>query len=69
VPLDNSLADSQSNAGAAIVIPLVKPLEHTKNSVEVLGINSQPIVTDRKRPFVLLTFGGGDVNAGGVQNS
>ena len=62
VPLDNLLADRQSNSGAGELIPLVQPLKHAENFFEVLRVNSQSIVFHRKIPFLAAVLGGGDVD-------
>ena len=64
VPFDDLLADGQSDAGAGKLFPLVQPLEHPKNPVKVLRINSQSVVFHRKHPFIFSTAGDGDVHLG-----
>ena len=64
VPFDDLLADGQSDAGAGKLFPLVQPLEHAKDLVEVLRINSQSVVFHREDPFLPAMSGGGDVHLG-----
>jgi hypothetical protein len=51
VALDDFLADGQSDAGPVELFPFVQPLEHAKNPLEVLRLNSQSVVLHRKYPF------------------
>jgi len=62
VPLDNFLADGQSDAGARELVPFVQPLEHAKDLFEILRLDSQSIVLYRKYPLLLAILGGGDVH-------
>ena len=63
MPLDDLLADCESDAGAGKFLAFMQPLEHDKNSVEVLRIDSQAVIAHRESPFAPAIFGGGNVNA------
>src|SRR5688572_25596189 len=45
MPLDNLLADGQSDAGPGVLVPLVQTLEHSKNLLEVLRIDADSVVS------------------------
>ena len=64
VPFDDLLADRQPDAGAGELFSCVQALEHAKDLVEVLRINSQSVVFDRKYPFLRAISGGGEVYPG-----
>ena len=64
MPLDDLLADGQSDAGAGKLFALVQPLEHAENPFEVLRVDSQAVVLHRKYPLLSAVLGGGDVHAG-----
>ena len=48
MPLNNFLADGQANPGAGELVPFVQPLKHSEYLVEVLRIDSQPVVLHRE---------------------
>ena len=62
VPLDNLLADRQPDAGAGELLPLVQPLEHAEDPLEVLRSIPRPLSLHRKQPFLAALPGGGDMH-------
>ena len=49
IALDYALADRKTNARSRNRFPM-KPLEHSEDSLMVLGFDSDPIVRHRKEP-------------------
>src|SRR6266478_1242336 len=45
-------ADGQTDAGAGVFLARVKPLEHLKDTLEVLRLDADPVVLDGKHPSV-----------------
>ena len=64
VPLDDLLADSQSDAGARKLFPFVQPLKHAENSLKILRVNSQAVILHRECPLLSAILGGRDVYLG-----
>src|SRR5687767_10700860 len=52
VSFDNLFADRQPNARAGVLIARVESLEQHENALEVLRVNADAIVRDRKHPVV-----------------
>ena len=50
---DDLSADGQTDAGAGVLLARVKPLEHLKDALEVLRLDADPVVLDRKDPPVV----------------
>jgi hypothetical protein len=64
-PLQNFLANSQSDSRALELISSVQPLEKDKDTFKVLGGNAQAIVAHGKNPFIVIVFRSRDVYARG----
>jgi len=45
-------ANGQSDARARVILARVEPLEHLKDAFEVLRLDADPIVLNRKNPFI-----------------
>ena len=56
--LKNPLTDSQTDARSFILSPTMEALKDQKDTVEILGIDANPIVGNGKNPFPILEAGG-----------
>ena len=54
----HAAADGQSNAGAGIPCLVMQALEYFKDALVMLGLDTDPVVPDRKGPLVPIAFGG-----------
>src|ERR1700724_4707847 len=60
-PLQNLLANGQSDSGTLELFLPVQPLEKDEDLFKVLRVNSHPIVSHGKDPFLATVFRGRDV--------
>src|ERR1700724_2760656 len=60
-PLQNLLANGQSDSGALELVSPVQPLEKNEDPLKVLRFNPQAIVPHGKDPFIATVFRGGDM--------
>src|SRR5580704_8817245 len=57
------LAQCQADSGAGKLFSAVQALKHDENLLEILRLDSKPIVLHGEDPFVVAIFLGGDVDA------
>ena len=69
MPLDDLLADGKADPGAGELIPLVQPLEHAKDPVEILRVDSKTVVLDGEAPHLLARPDGRDMDLWAVPGS
>ena len=50
IALNHALANSQSDAGAAVFLVMMEPLEYAKDFLLVLGVDADAVVLHRKAP-------------------
>ena len=62
MPLDDLLCDGKPDAAAVILTALVQALEHLKDHLGILAVDTDPIVLDVKGPLVAVSLGA-NVNA------
>ena len=51
--LDDPFANRQAHACSGIFVPRMQPLENFKNPREMLWLNADTVVADRKQPFAV----------------
>ena len=57
MPLDYLLTKRQADAGPWIVCNGMQALEDDENAVRILWIDTDPIITDREPPFLIVSRG------------
>lgn len=58
MPLHDSPANGQTDAGARVAFSRVQPLEHLKNASEVLRLDADPIVLHGEDPMISVKSSG-----------